>query len=273
MPSCERYYPTQEREARPVAVLDNEHDPDSWEQKLKVCKEIAATHFGIDRQYTDWHDGGSGEHFLALLDLTCLRQHYNRPGYAQLRDEMSSLRLGDWTAILRRTEVQTLVNFMKFKEESYARHLSPLRHEPTAFLEYVEEMDKRQATEDLDWLRSQIVRHYYHALRPDDLLLARKNGRDFTRAEFLSRVAIHTWFDGNGRKHVKYDVGLQELDQAYEMGGDQTMLVLLRSKYFDFQPRKIAEALGRIVGDQALEEALSIVSSKPPYKKMKQSNN
>ncbi len=274
MPSCERYYPSQEKEARPVAVIDNEHDPDSLGHKLKVCKEIAATHFGIDEQYADWHDGWSGEHFLALLDLTCLRQHYNRPGYAQLRDEMSSLTPDDWSEILKQTEVQSLVNFIKLKEDSYDRHLSPFKPEATALLEYVEDMDKQQATEALDWLRSRIVGGYSHHLAPDDLhlLLARKNGRDFTRAEFLGR-AIHTWFDGNGQEHVYYDVNRQELDRVYEMGGDQTILVLLRSKYFDCQPRKMAEALGRIVGDQALEEAWSIVSSKPPYKKMKQSNN
>ena len=274
MPSCERYYPRQEQATQPVVVLDNEHDPASLEHKLKACKDIASAHFGIDEQYADWHDGWSGEHFLALLDLTCLSQHfyYNRPGYKHLRDEMSSLKPSDWSEILRQTEAQSLVNFMQLKEDSYDRHLSPLKPEATALFQYVEDMDKQQATEELDWLRSRIIGCYSHYLTPDDLLLARKNGRDFTRAEFLGR-AIHTWFDSNGREHVDYDVSPQELDQAYEMGGDQTILVLLRSKYFDCQPRKMTEALGRIVGDQALEEALSIVSRKQPYKIMKQHEN
>ena len=270
MPSCERYYPSQEKEARSVAVIDNEQDSDSWEQKLKVCKDVAATHFGIDEQYADWHDGWSGEHFLALLDLTCLRQHDRKPGFGRLRDEISSLKPSDWSEILRQTEVQSLVHFMKLKEDSDDRYLSPFQPEARALLQHVEELDKQQATDTLDWLRSRIIRRYY--LAPDDLLLARKHGRDFTRAEFLSR-AIHTWFDGNGGVHVNYDVSQQELDQAYEMGGDQTILVLLRSRYFDCQPRKIAEALGRIADDQALEEALSIVSRKQPYKIMKQSDN
>ena len=272
MPIRERYYPRQEKETKSVVVLDNEHDSTSLEHKLKVCKDIASSYFGIDEQYADWHDDRSGEHFLALLDLTCLRQHYHHPGCQRLSDEISSLKPSDWSEILRQTEVQSLVNFMQLKEDSYGRSLSPFQHEATALFQYVEDMDKQQATAELDWLRSRIIRHYSSYLAPDDLLFARKNGRDFTRAEFLSR-AIHTWFDGDNLKHVAYDVSQQELDQAYEIGGDQTILVLLRNQYFDFQPRKIAEALGRIEGDQALEEALSIVSSKQPYKIKKQPGN